>query len=151
VERLAPGTVVTPDDLDATVRAARVTIEPGDILAFRTGHVLAFTRDRDRDTYCWRGPGLGVDCVEWLRARDVAAVCADNTAIEVMPCEDEALPYPVHLLGIRDMGMPFGEMFDLEALAADCARDGVWTFLLAAPPLGVTGGIGSPVNPLAVK
>lgn len=39
----------------------------------------------------------------------------------------------------------------LDALAADCAADGVWTCLLVAPPLRVTGGVGSPINPLAVK
>jgi hypothetical protein len=47
--------------------------------------------------------------------------------------------------------MPFGEMFDLETLAEDCASDGQWDFLLSAPPLKVSGGIGSPLNPLAVK
>jgi len=49
------------------------------------------------------------------------------------------------------MGLTFGEMFDLDALADDCAADGVWEFFFAAPPLKITGGIGSPLNPLAVK
>jgi len=42
-------------------------------------------------------------------------------------------------------------MFDLEALAEDCARDGAWEALFSAPPLRVVGGVGSPLNPLAVK
>jgi hypothetical protein len=42
-------------------------------------------------------------------------------------------------------------MFDLDELAEDCARDGVWQFLFTAPPLRVTGAVGSPLNPLAVK
>jgi len=151
VPRLAPGTCIRPADLDAAERAAGVRVQAGDVLLFRTGHLNVFLVDGDRETYLWQGPGLGIDCIEWLRARDVAAVCADNTAIEVMPCEDPDLFYPVHLLGLRDMGLPFGEMFDLEALAADCARDGQYTFLFSAPPLKVTGGIGSPVNPVAVK
>jgi hypothetical protein len=49
------------------------------------------------------------------------------------------------------MGLTLGEMFDLDELAADCARDGVWECLFTAPALRVTGGIGSPLNPLAVK
>jgi hypothetical protein len=49
------------------------------------------------------------------------------------------------------MGLTLGEMFDLEALAADCAQDGVYDCLFTAPPLRVTGGVGSPLNPLAVK
>jgi hypothetical protein len=44
-----------------------------------------------------------------------------------------------------------GELWDLEALAADCAEDGAYTFFLVAPPLNVTGGAGSPINPLAFK
>jgi hypothetical protein len=42
-------------------------------------------------------------------------------------------------------------MWDLDALAEDCAADGRWDFLLAAPPLRITGAVGSPVNPVAVK
>ena len=52
---------------------------------------------------------------------------------------------------IRDMGMSLGEMFDLEALAEDCAADGVWEFLFCAPVLKVSQAVGSPINPLALK
>ena len=47
--------------------------------------------------------------------------------------------------------MVFGELFDFEALADDCAADGVWEFFFTAAPLKVTGGVGSPLNPLAIK
>ena len=49
------------------------------------------------------------------------------------------------------MGLLIGEIFDLEALADDCANDGVYEFLFSAPPLPITGAVGSPINPLAVK
>ena len=39
----------------------------------------------------------------------------------------------------------------IQALAADCARDGVWEFLLCAPALKIAHGVGTPLNPLAVK
>ena len=68
-----------------------------------------------------------------------------------MPCEQEDLPFPVHLLCIRDMGLPLGEMFNFEALAVECAEDGHYDCMFSAPPLRVTGGIGSPLNPVAVK
>jgi hypothetical protein len=58
---------------------------------------------------------------------------------------------PLHCVLIRDFGMMLGEILDLEDLAADCASDGVWEFFLAAPPLRVVGGVGSPVSPLAMK
>jgi kynurenine formamidase len=151
LERLPPGEVIGPDDLDAAERAERVRVEPGDALLVRTGHLSVFTHDGDRTAYMKTMPGLGVACVEWLHARSVAAVATDTSAVEVIPFEDPALPLPVHALCIRDMGLTLGEMFDLDGLAADCARDGVWEFLFSAPPLRVTGGVGSPLNPVAVK
>jgi hypothetical protein len=44
-----------------------------------------------------------------------------------------------------------GEMWNLEELAADRAADRVYEFQLAAPPLRVTGAVGSPINPIAIK
>src|SRR5204862_1245084 len=114
-------------------------------------HLAAFTRDDDRIAYMKQMPGLGVACVEWLHARQVAAVATDTSAVEVIPFEDPSVPLPVHQLCIRDMGLTLGEMFDLDVLADDCVADGVWEFLFSAPPLKVTGGVGSPLNPLAVK
>ena len=35
--------------------------------------------------------------------------------------------------------------------AAECASDGKYEFMLVAPPLTVTGSVGSPVNPQAIK
>ncbi len=151
VDRLPAGRAITPDDLEAAERAQGVRVESGDVLLVRTGHITVFKNDGDREGYMRRMPGLGIACVEWLHARQVAAVATDTNAVEVIPFEDPATPLPVHLLCIRDMGLTLGEMFDLEALAADCARDGIWEFLFTAPPLKVTGGVGSPLNPLAVK
>jgi hypothetical protein len=71
--------------------------------------------------------------------------------VEVYPLEDPAVMLPLHTVAIRDMGLTLGEMFDLEALAADCAADGVWECFFTAAPLPVTGGVGSPINPLAIK
>jgi hypothetical protein len=42
-------------------------------------------------------------------------------------------------------------MFDLDALAEDCAADGVYGFLLVAAPLPVTGAVGAPAVPIAIK
>jgi kynurenine formamidase len=89
--------------------------------------------------------------VPWLRERDVAAVATDTLAMEVYPGEDDRLLFPVHLLQLRDMGLTQGQIFDMETLAADCAADGVYEFLLEASPLPFTGGCGSPVNPVAIK
>jgi kynurenine formamidase len=151
IERLAPGHAIGPTELEAAEKAQGVRVTSGDVLLVRTGHIGVFTVDGDRQRFMGQAPGLGVACVEWLHAREVAAVAADNMMVEVMPWEDKTLPLPVHLLCIRDMGLTLGEMFDLDELAADCAADGVWEFLFSAPPLRVVGGVGSPLNPLAVK
>ena len=151
VDRLPPGRAITPADLDAAEKAQGVRVESGDVLLIRTGHITVFTKDGNRVGYMRQMPGLGIDSVEWLHAREAAALATDTNAVEVIPFEDPSTPLPVHLLCIRDMGLTLGEMFDLETLAADCAQDGVWEFLFTAPPLKVTGGVGSPLNPLAVK
>jgi len=151
IDRLPPGRVITPDDLENAERAQSVRAERGDVLLIRTGHLGVFKKDGDRVGYMRQMPGLGIDCVPWLHAREIAALATDTNAVEVIPFEDPATPLPVHLLCIRDMGLTLGEMFDLDELAADCATDGIWEFFFSAPPLKVTGGVGSPLNPLAVK
>ncbi|MFD0633873.1 cyclase family protein [Catenulispora yoronensis] len=152
VEWLAAGTAITPDDLDAARRRqGGVAVGPGDILLVRTGWRRKFLQERDPAAFMAGEPGLGQACCAWLRERDVAAVGCDNWALEVLPFEPGGVFMGIHMVLIRDMGMTLGEMLDLEALAADCEADGVWEFFLSAPPLKVTGGVGSPVNPLAIK
>ena len=124
---------------------------PGDIVLFRTGWRRFFVKERSGARFTSTGPGLGLACCEWLHARDVAAVCSDNAAIEALPGEIPGVALPVHMVLIRDMGMTLGEIFDLEELAADCEADGVWEFFFTAPALKVTRGVGSPLNPLAIK
>jgi len=49
------------------------------------------------------------------------------------------------------MGLTMGEIFFVKELAEDCAADGVYEFMFAGPPLVISGGTGSPINPLAIK
>jgi hypothetical protein len=55
------------------------------------------------------------------------------------------------MISLRNTGLLFGEIFALDALAAACAEDGRYAFLFTAPPLPITGAVGSPINPLAIK
>ena len=154
VDELPPGYAITVDELNAVCAAQSVTVEPGDVVLIRTGHIRHFTLRADRETFTnGLQPGVDVGCAEWLHDKKAAAIAADNLAVEVfteaMYASDMLLPF--HQLALRDMGCPLGEMFDLEALAADCASDGRYSFMLSAPPLPVTGAFGSPTNPLALK
>jgi hypothetical protein len=49
------------------------------------------------------------------------------------------------------LGIPIGELWALDKLAADCADDGQYEFLFTSAPLNKLGGIGSPPNALAIK
>ena len=44
-----------------------------------------------------------------------------------------------------------GGIFYVKELAADCAQDGVYEFFFCTPPLPITKGVGSPINPMAIK
>jgi kynurenine formamidase len=150
VDRLGPGEAIGADELDSIAVEAGVIVEPGDIVLVRTGFIRTFTVDGDRRAYNGSAPGPGMSILAWLHAHDVAAVATDTMAFEVGPSEDGATICPVHLVAIRDLGMPLGEMFDLERLSVECDRAGRWQFQLVAPPLPFTGGISSPLNPIAI-
>lgn len=129
----------------------RVSFLPGDILLVRTGlmrHFLAGDKVR-YGAEAWAG--LSFHTLEWIHRRQSAAVAADNAAVELRPSECPEIRVPFHLVAIRDMGLLLGEIFNLEALAEDCRQDGVYEFLFTGSPLPITGGVGSPLNPLAVK
>ena len=70
---------------------------------------------------------------------------------EVFPGENEEDYLPVHLLHLVEMGLTQGQNFFLDRLAAACAGDGRYTFLLDATPLPLTGGVGTPLNPVALR
>ncbi|GAC1589451.1 MAG: cyclase family protein [Acidimicrobiales bacterium] len=152
VDWLEAGEVITPDDLEAAAqRQGDVRIGSGDVLLFRTGWRKKFLTDGDAVSFMAGEPGLGQGCCDWLKDRDVAVVASDNWAIEVLPGENPDWILNVHMVLIRDMGMTLGEILDFEELAADCEGDGVYEFFFCAPPLKFTRGVGSPINPLAIK
>lgn len=69
---------------------------------------------------------------------------------EVLPNETPGIFQPLHLILRANAGMMIGEIFDLEALATACQEEGRYDFFFSAPPLPITGAVGSPINPLAV-
>jgi kynurenine formamidase len=150
VDVLAPNTAIHPDELDEVAAAQGVAVTEGDIIVVRTGWWSVFGQGMTSEAWFRGTPGLSWRCAQWLWERRVAAVAADNMTVEVMPPE-EGVFLLFHMLALRDMGMMLGEMWDLEVLGADCAEDGVYEFLLCAVPLEISGGVGSPVNPVAVK
>jgi kynurenine formamidase len=146
---LEPGYAITADDLDGTASSQRVEIKRGDAVIVRTGYLSA--RRGDWQTYAGGdAPGLSLHTAPWLHRCEVAAIASDTWGIEVRPNEID-LFQPLHIVALVHMGLAFGEIFDLEPIAADCAQDEVYEFLFVAPALPITGAAGSPVNALAIK
>ncbi len=152
VDWLEGGYVITPEDLDAAAerQGVEVRLRRHRAVPHRLAHEVQVT-ERDAAAFMAGEPGLGLACCEWLHDKEVAVVASDNWAIEVLPGEIDTELLPVHMVLIRDMGMTLGEILDLDELADDCEADGVWEFLLTAPPIKFTDAVGSPINPLAIK
>jgi kynurenine formamidase len=150
VDRLEDRYEITAADLSAAEERQGVRVESGDILLLRTGWYRWFS-EGDRERFMGDEPGPLLDSCRWLYEREVAALALDNWACEAWPSPIPGANIPFHQVTIRDMGLTLGEMFNLEELSADCDGDGVWEFLFCAPGLKVTGGVGSPITPIALK
>ena len=152
VRWLENGTPILPEDLDACAEAEGVAVESGDIVLVRTGMLTRCLEEKSWAGYCGGpAPGLSIHCARWLYEREVAAVATDTWGVEVLPNETQDCFQPLHMISLRNTGVLFGEIFQLDALAEACAADGNYAFLFAAPPLPITGAVGSPINPLAIK
>jgi kynurenine formamidase len=151
VTRLPTGFKVTRDVLEQVEEAQGVPVEEGDILLVRTGQAGFFL---DGDVPGYRKPpvpALDWDTPLFFRERGVAAVALDNMSFELLPSSVPDLTLPVHVLCLVMMGLLQGQNFVFEDLAAACAADRRYTFLLQATPerfLRSTGGL---VNPVAIR
>ncbi|HVC71047.1 MAG TPA: cyclase family protein [Acidimicrobiales bacterium] len=172
---LEPGgpSAIEIDDLMATLEAQGVTIEVGDILLLRTGWVGWYRGLGDAERTALAGPepmaacGLqrGVETAKALWNLHIAAIAADNPALEVMPFgfgggdevrywKDDpgrAAETMLHFSLLGLLGLPIGELFDFDALAEDCAGDGRYSCLFTSAPLNLSAGVASPPNALAIK
>ncbi len=149
--------LIIPALLDETASAQGVVLEPGDILLIRTGWTGWYQRldaasRTARFTATSGQPGLDPteETAAWLWDNHVAAIAADNMAVEAAPLAMSAGNF-LHFRIIPAFGMPIGEFFWLDDLAEACAADGRWSFLLTSAPLNVPGGVGSPPNALAIR
>ena len=154
---------LTEVSIDATLladvaAAQQVEIRRGDLLCLRFGFTAAYRRldDAARRAYAaipFSPPFAGLAADEStpraLWNWQVAAVACDNPGAEVSPGSPEV--GNLHRRLLPTLGLAIGELLDFDALAERCAEDGRWTFLLAAVPLNVPGGVGSPANAVAIR
>ncbi|MEV6350221.1 cyclase family protein [Actinoplanes sp. NPDC051851] len=150
---LPDGFAVTEEHLRATIAAQGPSSEVGrgDIVLVRTGQLSRVRREGWGDYAGGPAPGLSFTTADWLHRTEIAAIATDTWGFEVRPNEFDEAFQPLHQVAIPHIGLFLGEMWDPDELAADCAADGVYDFWLTAAPLPITGAVGSPVNPIAVK
>lgn len=152
VDWLENGYGISNDDLDAAAKAQKVEIKKGDFIFIRTGHMeRSFAAGSWGDYAGGSAPGVKFENCYWSHAKQIAALCTDTWGVEVRPNETDEVAQPWHWVVIPAMGLTMGEMFVLKELAEDCAADGVYEFFFCGPPLLITGGTGSPLNPQAIK
>ncbi|MFE7846180.1 cyclase family protein [Microbacterium sp. NPDC057407] len=150
---LRDGYAITVDDLESCIAAQGATsaVGRGDIVLVRTGQYGRTRRDGWGDYAGGPAPGLSLTTAGWLHRTEIAAIATDTWGFEVRPNEFDAPAFqPLHQVVIPNIGLTIGEMWNLEALADECARLRRYEMLLSAAPLPITGAVGSPINPVAI-
>jgi kynurenine formamidase len=144
VDYLEPGTPIFPEDLEAWEKQAAVKVSAGDVIFIRTGRWARRAELGPASSYA----GLHASCAKWLHDRGVAILGSDD-AQDVSPSLVEGVRQPIHQLALVAMGIHLIDNCDLEELGKEAAKRKRWEFLLTAAPMAVSGGTGSPINPIA--
>nr|WP_256871396.1 cyclase family protein [Paenarthrobacter nitroguajacolicus] len=150
---LPDGFAITPEDLARTIelQGTSSAVRRGDIVVIRTGQYTRVRREGWGDYAGGSAPGLSFSTAAWLHASEIAGIATDTWGFEVRPNEFEGAFQPLHQIAIPNLGLFLGEMWDPDQLAEACATDGKYDFMITAAPLPITGAVGSPVNPIAVR
>jgi kynurenine formamidase len=150
---------VNREMLEAILAADNVVVEPGDMLLVHTGFatkVLEWDRNPDPvkiHTSCAYLDARDPSLLEWIADSQISALVADNYAVEGLLGKDRDPSrhsfLPIHHLCLFKLGVPLGEMWYLDELAAWLREHNRSRFLLTAPPLRLPGIVGSPLTPIA--
>ncbi len=144
-EMMTEGQVFNSKEIKQVARRQGVTLKRGDIVIFHTGWLN--TAEQDAARFLGGEPGLGMVGAQYLADLGVAAVGADNWALEVIPAEDPQEFLPVHGLLLAKRGVHILENIKTQELIADQAYE--FFFVLAAPRF--VGAVQSPVHPVAIR
>ncbi|OZI68058.1 cyclase family protein [Bordetella genomosp. 1] len=151
-------TLIGARELLAVLEKDGIAVEPGDMLVLRTGYaekVVEMAGKPDADVLHGYGAALdGTDeaLLQWISDSGIAAICADNYAVEAYPAREKQGPramLPLHHHCLFKLGLPLAELWYLKDLADWLHAQGRHHFMLTAPPLRLPHAIGSPVTPIA--
>lgn len=136
--------LVSREHVEECLRRQDVTLQSGDAVLLYTGFArrAAETPDELPKT----AGGIDATTMSLWREHEVCALIADNLAVERSPAD-----FDVHIAALRDDGIPLGELWALEELAAACRADGRYDFLLVSVPLNLPYAFGSPANAVAIR
>ena len=150
VPYLEPGTRIFVEDLEAWEKQAGVKVSAGDAVFIRTGRWV-----RRAKLGPWNAgletAGLDASVIPWLKQRDVALLGSEAAQdAGPVPPGSEIGGLALHDFALIMLGVHLFDDTNLDAVAEVAATRKRWEFLLAAGPLPVRNGTGSPVNPIAV-
>ncbi len=146
------------DDLQRVMETDGVAVEEGDILLLRTGFtemVLEMNKRPDKDLLdrsCATLDGRDDRLLQWISDSGIAAIGADNYAVEEFPArprEGRRPALPIHEHCLFKLGLPLGELWYLKELAEWFKAEGRNRCFLTAPPLRLPRAVGSPATPIA--
>jgi kynurenine formamidase len=143
----------THEDLLACAEAQGVELRKRDIIIIRTNHLQLFFEKGDAfyDGFCEAGLVYSPELVRWFADMEIPNLVTDTIANEVTSDPNTGVALVLHNALMRNLGVTFTEITDLEKLAEDCAQDGRYELFYAAAPLKVAKGSGAPVNPIVIK
>jgi kynurenine formamidase len=150
---------VTYEELMKVLEKDRVEVEKGDMVCLYTGFAdVLLEMNKQPDAKLLHATCTGLDgrdarLLQWITDSGLAALIADNYAVEIIPTSLTA-PKPHALMPLHEHclfknGIHLGEMWYLTELARWLRAHGRSRFLLTAPPLRLPGAVGSPATPVA--
>lgn len=151
-------TIVGYDDLMRVMQADGVAVESGDMVCLHTGFaemLLEMGGNPDREAAhrsCAVLDGRDRKLLNWITDSELVALIADNYAVEAHPAREQpgcCASLPLHEHCLFKIGVNLGELWHLTPLATWLRAHRRSRFLLTAPPLRLTGAVGSPATPVA--
>lgn len=145
------------DDMMRIFENDNIVVEQGDILCLWTGldqliMKMSGSPDDSINSACAVLDGFDRKLLNWIVDSEVAAIVSDNLAVEAT---GKSIPegwntnLPLHELCLFRLGVHLGELWYLADLAKWLKSNNRTRFLLTAPPLRLTGAVGSPMTPIA--
>ncbi|KAL2352254.1 hypothetical protein BJ546DRAFT_917249 [Cryomyces antarcticus] len=153
------GQMISLDDVYEIAKECNITLKAGDMFFLRCGFTktwesmsmaqkLQYRQNTADKKHAHSGLEQSERVVRFLWDNHIVAVAGDGVSFEVRPNHD--FEWDLHNFLLAGWGVPIGEMFNLEDLAALCKRLGRWTFFVTSSPLNHPRGVASPPNCMAL-